>query len=114
MVEPVIRSTDIFENRYNVGNFSVNIPQVDPYFGNDFDNAWVTLEAESFRPDTPWSNRSATCILLARDISAERIEVTWSLTEDDNDEVTTGNFSIATEPIVDAADLVLKLFCNEK
>lgn len=114
MVEPVMRNTDIFGNRYSVGDFSVDIPHVDPYFGNDFGNAWVTLEAESFRPDTPWHSRSTACILLARDELAEHIEVTWNLTEDASDIVTTGSFSVATEPIVDAADLVLNYFCNKE
>lgn len=114
MVEPVMRKANMFGYGSNIDELSVNIPDPQLSFENDTDGALMTLGAESFRPDTPWYSKTATCVILTQDDSTERVEVTWSLTEDDNDEVTTGNFSIATEPLVTAESLVAQLLRKEK
>ena len=110
LVEPVIHKTDAFGYRLDTDSLSINIPHREPIFGNDSDKAWMTFDAESFRPDTPWRSGSKECVLVARDISSEHIEATWTLTEDSNDEVVTGDFTVKTEPPISASDLVLHSF----
>ena len=44
-------------------------------------------------------------VLVARDPHAGSVEVTWVLTEDGNDAVTTGELRVSTVDLVDAADL---------
>lgn len=110
LVEPVIHKTDAFGYRIDTGSLSINIPHREPTFGNDPDKAWMAFDTESFRPNTPWHSGSKEHILVARDISSEHIEATWTLTEDGNDEVATGGFTIKTEPPVSASDLVLRNF----
>lgn len=114
LVEPIIHKTDAFGYRLDTGSLSMNMPHREPTFGNDSDKAWMNFDAESFRPNTPWRSRSKECILIAQDISSEHIEATWTLTEDGNDEVVSGRFTIETEPPVSAMELVLQYFCNEK
>ena len=109
-----MREANMFGYGFNVDELPVNIPDPQLSFENNTDGALITLGAESFRPDTPWYSRTAMCVILTQDDSIERIEVTWSLTEDDNDEVTTGNFSIVTEPLVTAESLVTQLLRKEK
>ena len=114
LVEPIIHKTDAFGYRLDTGSLSINMPHREPTFGNDSDKAWMSFDAESFRPNTPWRSRSKECILIAQDNSSEHIEATWTLTEDGNDEVVSGRFTIETEPSVSATELVLQYFCNEK
>ena len=114
LVEPVIHKTDAFGYKLDTGSLSINRPHREPTFGNDSDKAWMTFDAESFRPNTPWHSGSKECILVVRDISSEHIEATWMLTEDGNDEVVTGGFTVKTESPVYARDLVLHYFLNEK
>lgn len=114
LVEPIIHKTDAFGYRLDTGSLSINMPHREPTFGNDSDKAWMNFDAESFRPNTPWRSRSKECILIAQDISSEHIEATWTLTEDGNDEVVSGRFTIETEPSVSARELVLQYFCDEK
>ena len=114
LVEPIIHKTDAFGYRLDTGSLSINMPHREPTFGNDSDKAWMSFDAESFRPNTPWRSRSKEFILIAQDNSSENIEATWTLTEDGNDEVVSGRFTIETEPSVSATELVLQYFCNEK
>ena len=114
LVEPIIHKTDAFGYRLDTGSLSINMPHREPTFGNDSDKAWMNFDAESFRPNTPWRSRSKECILIAQNISSEHIEATWTLTEDGNDEVVSGRFTIETEPSVSARELVLQYFCDEK
>ena len=114
LVEPIIHKTDAFGYRLDTGSLSINMPHREPTFGNDSDKAWMNFDAESFRPNTPWRSRSKECILIAQNISSEHIEATWTLTEDGNDEVVSGRFTIETEPSVSARELVLQYFRDEK
>ena len=114
LVEPIIHKTDAFGYRLDTGSLSINMPHREPTFGNDSDKAWMNFDAESIRPNTPWRSRSKECILIAQNISSEHIEATWTLTEDGNDEVVSGRFTIETEPSVSARELVLQYFCDEK
>lgn len=114
LVEPIIHKTDAFGYRLDTGSLLINMPHREPTFGNDSDKAWMSFDAESFRPNTPWRSRSKEFILIAQDNSSEHIEATWTLTEDGNDEVVSGRFTIETEPSVSATELVLQYFCNEK
>lgn len=52
-------------------------------------------------------------MLFARDAGANSVKVSWVLTEDGSDTVTTGNFLVPTEKLVSAADLFKSVFFDQ-
>lgn len=49
-------------------------------------------------------------MLLTRDPQASIVSVTWALTEDGNDETTTGELTLETSEPADAAELLKTIF----
>jgi hypothetical protein len=76
-------------------------------------NAEVTLTPKSFRPNAPSVSDQDDFVLLARDTEASSVLVTWTLTEDGNDEVTTGEMHVPTSDLMEAADLLKEHFLPE-
>lgn len=73
----------------------------------------VTLTPESFRPNTPWTSDLDDYVIVARDLEASTVSVTWTLTEDGNDDVTSGEFEVFTGEVADARELFKELFLKE-
>ncbi|MGW2134379.1 hypothetical protein [Streptomyces coelicoflavus] len=67
------------------------------------------LSPDSFRPYVPWTSDRDDYVIVARDSEANWVGVTWILTEDGNDAVTTGELQAPTEELVDAFDLFRKV-----
>lgn len=73
-----------------------------PLASNDADwkntdnNTVIVFTPESFRPDTPWHSEAFEIVLSARDPEATSISVSWKLTEANSDEVSKGEFTVAT------------------
>ena len=72
----------------------------------------VVLTPESFRPNAVWTSDQDDYVIIAKDPEASSVEVSWELTEDGNDAVTSGEFRVPTEPLVDAADLFKSVFLS--
>lgn len=78
--------------------------------GND---AEVILTPESFRPNSPWTSDQDDYVILVRDPQASTVTVTWELTEEGSDEVTTGELTVSASTLVDAGDLFIAAVVKE-
>lgn len=75
---------------------------------NEERGAKVLLTPDSFRPNEPWETDLDDYVLISRDPNAKSIKVTWTLTEEDNDNEITGEFQASTAELISIKDL----FCN--
>lgn len=107
-VEPVLPSRDL-SGRASTTRSSGHCGTA-PWPGAIHDEAAeVVLSPDSFRPYVPWTSDRDDYVIVARDSEANWVGVTWSLTEDGNDAVTTGELQAPTEELVDASDLFRKV-----
>lgn len=110
VVEPVVRGHDPFATGFDPSDLRI-VPRDYPVvWTSRGDDAEVLLTPESFRPNAPWISDQDDYVILARDPQAASVSVTWTLTEDGNDAVTTGKLAVATADLVDAADLFGAVF----
>ena len=70
------------------------------------------LTPESFRPNVPWTSAQDDYVIVAKDPQASQVHVSWVLTEDGNDTVTSGEPEVPTEDLVDAGDLFGSVFSS--
>ncbi|GAB3285137.1 hypothetical protein [Parasphingorhabdus pacifica] len=110
VVEPVVRRQDPFGVGFDPGALEFTPRGYPVSWRNRGDDAEVVLTPESFRPDTPWMSDQDDYVILSRDLEASSVTVTWVLTEDGNDAVTTGELQAPTGDVVDAADLIRSVF----
>ncbi|HZL04976.1 MAG TPA: hypothetical protein VFE45_06115, partial [Coriobacteriia bacterium] len=113
VVEPVVRRQDPFMPGFDPGAFPLMPRDYPVAWTNRGDDAEVVLTPESFRPNAPWTSDQDDYVLLARDVEAGSVTVTWVLTEDGNDAVTSGEFKVRTADVIDAADLFTKNFLEK-
>ena len=115
MVEPVIRAQDPFVSSFDSTALRVySRPRDYPVdWRNRGDDAEVTLTPESFRPDTAWTSNQDDYVIVSRDLEVDSVNVSWALTEDGNDNVATGEFSVPIEDLLDAAELFEAVFSEE-
>ena len=83
-------------------------------WSNRGEDAEIVLTPESLRPNDPWTSDRDDYVLVARDPEASSVQVSWVLTEDGSDAVTTGEFIVPTAELVDAANLFESVFFVEK
>lgn len=113
VVEPVVRSQDPFRPAIDYPALRLAPRGYPVAWSNRGEDAEVVLTPESFRPNVPWMSDQDDYVLVARDLQADSVEVTWVLTEDGNDAVTTGELRVSTAGLVDAADLFEVVFLKE-
>jgi hypothetical protein len=106
VVEPVVRS----ERPYGFGFDTTDLrfrPRDYPVAWTNRDqDAEVTLSPESFRPNAPWTSEQDDYVIVVRDPRMSVVTVSWVLTEDGSDVVTSGDFKVPVADVVDAADLL--------
>lgn len=113
VIEPVVRRRDLFTPRFDPGAFRLTPREYPVTWTNRDDDAEVVLTPESFRPNVPWTSHQDDYVLLARDAQASSLTVTWVLTEDSNDAVTSGEFQVRPADLADATDLFEEKFLDE-
>lgn len=113
VVEPVMRRHDPFGTGFNPSDLRITPRGYPIVWTNRGDDAEVVLTPESFRPNVPWTSDQDDYVILARDPQAASVTVTWVLTEDANDAVTSGKFEVTTAEPVDAADLLKTAFLKD-
>ncbi|MDQ1031556.1 hypothetical protein QF035_009138 [Streptomyces umbrinus] len=112
-VEPVLRPHDPFLPSFDYSALRP-LPRGYPVtWSNHGEDAEVVLTPESFRPNVPWTSDRDDYVIIARDPQASSVEVSWELTEDGNDVVTSGELRVPTEPLIDAADLFKSVFLGK-
>ncbi|MEV5104750.1 hypothetical protein ACFQ7G_04030 [Streptomyces massasporeus] len=112
-VEPVLRPHNPFSPSFDYSAFRP-LPRGYPMtWSTHGEDAEVVLTPESFRPNIPWTSDQDDYVIIARDPQASSVEVSWKLTEDGNDAVTSGELRVPTEPLVDAADLFKSVFLGK-
>ncbi|MDN5687271.1 MAG: hypothetical protein L0G94_11450 [Brachybacterium sp.] len=79
-------------------------------WSNRSEDAEIVLTPESLRPNDPWTSDQDDYVIVARDTGACSAKVTWLLTEEGNDVVTTGEFVVPTEELIDASDVLKSVF----
>ncbi|MBQ0928649.1 hypothetical protein [Saccharopolyspora endophytica] len=114
VVEPVVGRQEPFGVGFDPGGFGFTPRGYPVSWRNRGNDAEVVLTPESLRPDTPWMSDQDDYVILARDLEASFVTVTWGLTEDGNDAVTTGEFQAPTGDAVDAADLIKAVFLEDQ
>lgn len=113
-VEPVLQRQNPLGPGFNYSAFRP-IPRDYPVsWSNRGEDAEIVLTPESLRPNDPWTSDCDDYVLVARDPEAGSVQVSWVLTEDGSDAVTTGEFIVPTAELVDAADLFESVFFVEK
>lgn len=75
---------------------------------NEERGAKILITPDSFRPNEPWETDLDDYVLISRDPNAKSIQVTWALTEEHNNEETTGEFQVSTAELIS----IKELFCN--
>ncbi|MFD8472340.1 hypothetical protein ACFV2E_09835 [Streptomyces globisporus] len=75
-------------------------------WSNHGSDAQVVLTPEAFRPNVVWASDQDDYVLIARDLQASAVEVSWELTEDGSDTVTRGEVRVPTGRCTDAADVI--------
>jgi hypothetical protein len=113
VVEPVVRRQDPFMPGFDSGALRLTPRDYPVTWTNRGDDAEVVLTPESFRPNAPWTSDQDDFVLLARDVQAGSLTVTWVLTEAGNDAVTSGEFQVRTADLTDAADLFKEKFLEK-
>ncbi|MCD1285130.1 MULTISPECIES: hypothetical protein [unclassified Brevibacterium] len=83
-------------------------------WSNRGEDAEIVLTPESLRPNDPWTTDQDDYVIVARDPGAGLVEVSWVLTEDGNDTVATGEITVPTKELIDAADLFKSVFSDEE
>ncbi|WP_216695327.1 hypothetical protein [Dietzia psychralcaliphila] len=83
-------------------------------WSNRGDDAEVVLTPESFRPSVPWTTDQDDYVILAKDPQAASVSVTWLLTEDGSDAITSGEFQVNAAELIDAADLLKTAFFPDR
>jgi hypothetical protein len=76
-------------------------------------DAEVTLTPESLRPNAPWASEQDDYVIVVRDPQVRVVTVSWVLTEDGSDVVTSGEFKVPAADLVDAADLLSAGFVRD-
>lgn len=111
-VEPVLRSQDPFRPTFGYSTLRPLSRDYPVAWSNRGEDAEVVLTPESFRPNVPWTSDQDDYVIVTRDPQASSVEVTWVLTEDGNDAVTSGEFRVPTGELIDAADLFKAVFLS--
>lgn len=112
-VEPVLRETDPLRASIDFAALRANSHEYPVSWRNRGENAEVVLTPESFRPNVPWVSDQDDYVVVTRDPQTTSVDITWVLTEDGNDEVTSGALTLPTSELIDAADLFSSLFLRE-
>ncbi len=113
-VEPVLRARDPLRPAFDYSALR-SLPRNYPVAWSNRDrDAQVVLTPESFRPNVPWTSDQDDYVMVARNPQASSVEVTWVLTEDGNDAVTSGEFQAPTGELIDAADLFKAVFLERR
>lgn len=113
-VEPVLRRQNPLAPGFDYSALR-SLPRDYPVsWSNRGEDAEIVLTPESLRPNDPWTSDQDDYVIVARDPGAGSADVSWVLTEDGNDTVTTGEFVVPTEELVDAAELFKSVFFDEK
>ncbi|WP_230207839.1 hypothetical protein [Microlunatus sp. Gsoil 973] len=114
LVEPVVSQQGPYRIGLDPSLYRV-VPREYPVDWENYgDDAKITLTPESFRPNVPWESNVDDYVLVARDSEAATVSVSWVLTEDGNDTVTTGDFEIPVSELIDAADLIRSTFLKNQ
>ncbi|MFD6888740.1 hypothetical protein [Streptomyces sp. NPDC059957] len=111
-VEPVLRPHDPFSPSLDYSTIRA-LPRDYPVtWSTHGEDAEVVLAPESFRPNVPWTSDQDDYVIISQDPQASSVEVSWKLTEDGNDAVTSGELRVPTDPLIDAADLFESVFLS--
>jgi hypothetical protein len=78
------------------------------------EDAEITLSLDSLRPEDTWSSDQDDYVIVARNPEASDVEVSWTLTEDGSDDVTTGTFRVPTQELSEGRELFISAFYAEK
>lgn len=113
-VEPVLRSTDPLRPAFGYSTLRPLVRDYPVTWSNRGEDAEVVLTPESFRPNVPWMSDQDDYVIVARDPQASSVMVTWVLTEDSNDAVTSGELRVPTGELIDAANLFKTVFLKEE
>lgn len=113
-VEPVLRSQHPLLPGYDYSSFRPIAKDYPVNWSNRGKDAEVVLTPESLRPNDPWMSDQDDYVIVARDPGARSVEVSWVLTEEGNDTVTTGEFRVPTEELVDAGTLFQSAFFDQE
>ncbi|MBR8741465.1 hypothetical protein [Nocardiopsis sp. MG754419] len=112
-VEPVLRTHDPFQPNIDYSVLRSVSRGYPVAWSNHGENAEVVLTPESFRPNVPWTSDQDDYVILSRNPHANAVEVSWVLTEDGNDAVTSGELRVPTREIGDVADLFKSVFLSK-
>lgn len=113
VVEPVVARRDLFRPGLDYSALRLSPRGYPVAWSNRGEDAEVVLTPESFRPNVPWTSDQDDYVVVARNPRASSVAVTWVLTEDGNDAVTSGELRVPTADLVDAADLFEAVFSND-
>lgn len=112
-VEPVVKTQYPFGSNFDPSSLQISPRNYPVAWSNHGEVAEVVLTPESFRPNVQWASDQDDYVVLARDPQASSVEVSWILTEDGNDTVTSGAFTMQAAELVDAAQLFEGTFFSE-
>lgn len=110
VLEPVVRARDPFSGAASLDALRLRPHAYPVAWENITADVEVVLSPASLRPDTPWSTQGDDYVVVARDLEASTVAVTWTLTEEDSDVVTRGEIAVPTRAVVMASDLLFQVF----
>jgi hypothetical protein len=105
IVKPII-SDQYPHEVFDVSSLSNFTPVGYPvHWQNEERGAKILLTPDSFRPNEPWETDLDDYVLISKDPNAKSIQVTWTLTEEHNNEETTGEFQVSTAELISIKEL---------
>lgn len=110
IVKPIVPRPSHYLLTPDIADFNLTPRDYPVAWESRGDDAEVMLTPESFRPNVPWQSDQDDFVLLSHDPRASSVSVTWSLTEDGNDEVSRGEFQVPAATLVDAVELYRTTF----
>lgn len=110
VLEPVVRARDPFIAGTHLDALRLRPHGYPVAWESTDEDVEVVLSPASLRPDTPWSTQGDDYVIVARDLEASTVAVTWTLTEEDSDVVTRGEIAVPTRAVVNASDLLFQVF----
>lgn len=113
-IEPVVKAQEPFGARLDL-SMPLSMRRDYPVsWTNCGEDAEIILILESLRPEGTWSSDQDDYVIVARNPEVADVEVSWTLTEDGSDDVTTGSFRVPTQELSEGRELFKSAFFDYK
>jgi hypothetical protein len=113
IIEPVIEKPFYQTLSLDVNSWNVRPMGYPVSWNNEGNDAFVKITPDSFHPEEPWESDHNDYVIVARDPAADTVKVSWTLTEEGNNEPTFGEFDATIHGKYNVRDLYRQYFYDD-